>query len=80
MWQRITNPDLLIFLDASYEVATRRRNLDWRREDYAEQHYRLRHAREYANLYVFTDRMTPEEVASVVKNFIDLYKATGRVA
>ncbi len=75
MWQRITNPDLLIFLDASFEIATQRRNLDWRLEDYAEQHYRLRHAREHANLYLFTDPLTAEEVARIVKNFIDQYKA-----
>ncbi|MBI3737884.1 MAG: hypothetical protein HY258_02430, partial [Chloroflexi bacterium] len=29
MWQKITNPDLLIFLNSSFEVSTRRRRLNW---------------------------------------------------
>lgn len=61
MWQRITGPDLLIFLDASYQETIRRRQLNWTIEEYQEQHFRLRHAREHANLYLYTDGASPQE-------------------
>jgi deoxyadenosine/deoxycytidine kinase len=61
MWQRMTGPDLLIFLDASYQETIRRRQLNWTIEEYQEQHYRLRHAREHANLYLYTDGASPQE-------------------
>ncbi len=70
MWQRITNPDLLIFLDASYEMTMRRRRFNWLPEEYAEQQHRLRHAREHANLYVDTDPLTPQEVLAQVLAFL----------
>ncbi len=62
MWARLVKPDVLVFLDASFETCTRRRNLHWRREDYEEQQRRLAHARAHAHIYVNTDRLTPEEV------------------
>ena len=37
MWQRLTRPNLLIFLDASYPVTCRRRKLDWTEAVYAVQ-------------------------------------------
>ncbi len=71
MWQRITHPDVLIFLDASFEMATQRRRLNWRREDYDEQQHRLRHARKYAHLYLDTTEMTPDEVRDAVLAFLN---------
>lgn len=70
MWQRITNPDLLVFLDASYPETIRRRNLNWTIEEYNEQHRRLAHARQHANLYIFTDALTVEQVVSQVLDFL----------
>jgi cytidylate kinase len=70
MWQRITNPDLLIFLDASYPVTMRRRWLNWLPEEYQEQQHRLRHAREHANFYLDTDPLSPEEVLERVVAFL----------
>ncbi len=70
MWQRLTNPDLLIFLDASYPTTCKRRNIDWSQADYQEQQRRLAHARKHADLYVQTDEMTSEEVLQRVVNFI----------
>lgn len=70
MWQRITNPDLLIFLDASFEEATRRRKLNWTVEEYQEQHRRLTHARIHANLYIFTDPLTPDQVVEKIIAFL----------
>jgi hypothetical protein len=62
MWRRLTNPDILIYLDVSYENTILRRKLDWTFEEYAEQLHRLRHARQYADYYLDTNIMTFEEV------------------
>jgi thymidylate kinase len=72
MWKRITNPDILIFLDASFEVSTRRKSLDWTQEDYDEEQRRLSHARQFCDLYLFTDRMSPEEVLKAVLQTLGL--------
>jgi hypothetical protein len=70
MWQRITHPDLLIFLEASFEVCTRRRQLVWTREDYEEQHRRLAHARQHADLVIDTEELTIAEVFSKAVAFL----------
>lgn len=70
MWQRITNPDLLIFLDVSYPETMRRRRLNWNMDEYLEQHHRLRHAREHADFYLFTDPLKPDEVLAQVLAFL----------
>lgn len=62
MWQRLSRPDALIYLDASYETCTRRKRLDWLPSEHAEQLNRLRHAREYCDIYINTDSLTPEQV------------------
>lgn len=62
MWQKITNPDVLIFLDASFPVSTERRKLTWQKSDHDEQQRRLRHARQHASLLIDTDPLTPEQV------------------
>ncbi|HEX7432241.1 MAG TPA: hypothetical protein VF326_01180 [Anaerolineaceae bacterium] len=72
MWQRITNPDRLIFLDASFPVTIARRQHDCTLDDYLEQHHRLRHARQHADLYLLTDRLTPEEVVDHVLHFLGI--------
>lgn len=62
MWQRLTDPDLLIYLDASFEVCTRRKSLNWLRAEYEEQKKRLQHARAHCQVYIDTDTLTPHEV------------------
>ncbi len=71
MWKRLTNPDVLIFLDVSYPHTLRRRRLTWTAEEYQQQVYRLRHAREYANFYLDTDELTPIEVQSLVLEYLE---------
>ena len=71
MWKRISNPDVLIFLDASFPVSTARRKLNWNESDHAEQLRRLAHAREHADLIVATDSLSPDEVAERVLEFLD---------
>lgn len=70
MWQRVTQPDSLIYLDVSWEEALRRRPTDAGADWWAEQATRLRHAREHADLYVNTDGLTPEEVRRAVIAFL----------
>ena len=72
MWQRLTNPDLLIYLTVSYLLTIERRRLDWTVEEYTEQLHRLRHAREHANLYIDTDRLTPQQVLDQALSFLRL--------
>jgi deoxyadenosine/deoxycytidine kinase len=71
MWKKIGKPDLLVFLDASYEVSMRRRQLNWTPADYSEQQRRLAHARQHADFYIQTDSLIPEEVELQVVTFIE---------
>jgi cytidylate kinase len=70
MWKRISNPDILIFLDASFPVSTARRKLNWNEADHAEQLRRLLHARQHADLIVDTDPLRPDQVAARVLKFL----------
>jgi deoxyadenosine/deoxycytidine kinase len=62
MWKHVTNPDVLIFLECSYENSTSRRNLNWLPSDHEEQLRRLSHAYEHADIFINTNLLTPEEV------------------
>lgn len=75
MWQRITQPDLLIYLDVSWEVARRRRPTDVGADWWDEQAHRLRHARRCADLYLDTDGLTPDQVLDRTLAFL----AGGRI-
>ncbi len=70
MWKRISHPDLLIYLHASYEIATTRRRLNWTEAEYAEQLRRLEHARQHANLFIDTDGLTIEAVRQKAIDYI----------
>jgi hypothetical protein len=71
MWQRITQPDLLICLDASLEIIRQRRQDPelpaWLIEEECD---RLRHALEHRDLYVQTDTLTPDQVLERVLDFL----------
>lgn len=71
MWKRITNPDILIFLDVSYPLTLQRRKLDWTEANWAEQQRRLAHAREHADLYINTDNLSAEQVLETAIAFIE---------
>ncbi len=71
MWKRLTNPDILIFLEVSYENTIIRRKLNWTIEEYNEQLRRLRHARQYANLVLDTNPMDTIQVREAVISFIN---------
>lgn len=71
MWKRISNPDVLIFLQASFAISTARRKLNWNESDFAEQQRRLSHALAHADLIVDTDSLPPDEVARRVLEFLE---------
>lgn len=70
MWQKLSNPDLLIYLDVSYEASMKRRKLDWTQAEYDEQQRRLEHARQHADLYLNTDNLTIDQVLEKALDFI----------
>jgi thymidylate kinase len=71
MWQVITNPDILIFLDCSFENSTTRRKLNWLPADHEEQLRRLSHAREHANLVINTNDLDSD---AVLARALDYFK------
>lgn len=72
MWQRITRPNWLVFLDVSYPATIQRNALEWTLKEYEEQQRRLQHARAHADFYLFTDDLTPEQVAEKVGAFMEI--------
>ena len=70
MWLQIVHPDFLIFLDASFSITIHRRHLNWTEQEYQEQHRRLAHARQHADLYIFTDPLTSAQVILSVLEFL----------
>jgi deoxyadenosine/deoxycytidine kinase len=70
MWQRLVHPDILIYLDVSYPLTRRRRNMDWTETEYQEQLHRLRHARQYADLAIDTSQLSPAEILTQVLDFL----------
>lgn len=70
MWQRITNPDVLIFLQVSFPVSQERRPMNWNEAEYNEQQRRLAHALEHADLILDTDQMSIQEVSEQVLAFL----------
>jgi len=70
MWKRLGDPDLLIYLDVSYQVSMRRRPLNMSAAEFAEQVRRLRNAFGEADLYIHTDELSPSEVLQRVENYL----------
>ena len=70
MWQRITHPTVLIYLEASFSVCTGRRRLNWNEDDYAEQLRRLAHARQHADLIIRTDTLSISQVLETALTFL----------
>lgn len=70
MWQRITGPDVLIYLDVSQAVAERRKGRSFPAWEWQRLTERLAHARAHADLVVETDGLTPEQVLVRVLDFL----------
>ena len=71
MWKRLIEPDILIYLNVSYPLTLTRRNMDWTKAEYDEQLRRLSHAHKYADLFVDTDTLSPQEVFDQVQCYIN---------
>lgn len=71
MWQRLVNPDVLIYLSASFPVTLQRKSFSWTENDYQEQKYRLRNAIENADIHIDTDNLTPDEILTIVLRFLE---------
>lgn len=78
MWQRITKPDVLIYLDVSYGVAKARRpRITWGPERLVVQAERLAHARAHCDFYVDTDGVPAGVVAEKTLAFLASLMANG---
>lgn len=71
MWQKISRPDILIFLEASFPVSTARRKLTWQKKDHDEQLRRLSHARQHASVVIGTDHLTPDQVLQKALDYLE---------
>jgi len=63
MWQKITQPDILIYLDVDYEnTVARRPHNPGSPERHQEQQRRLAHARQHCDLYLDTNCLSPQQI------------------
>ena len=75
MWQRITRPDILVYLDVSYRAARLRRpHIDGGPERLDDQHFRLIHARSHCDYYLDTSELTPLQVRQAVLAFLQSWE------
>ena len=70
MWRRITNPDILIYLDVDYENTIKRSNLNWKPKDLKEQKNRLKNAISEADLIIDTSSLSIQEVLTKATSFL----------
>ncbi len=76
MWRRLVDPDVLIYLDLSYETYRARRPHDDAGPEYLDmQRARLAHAREHADLIIDTSEMGAEEVKAAVYELLPFSKS-----
>ena len=62
MWKRLSNPDILVFLEVSYEKTLERKKLNWTRGEYETQLKRLQHAFHHADIVINTESLDPRQV------------------
>lgn len=67
MWKRLTNPDILIFLEVSYTKTLTRKKLNWTIDEYNLQMQRLGNAYENADIRILTDDITPGQLIDLVE-------------
>ena len=71
MWRRLVDPDVLIYLDISYEALLERRPHFGERAYLEREKARLAHARTHADLVVDTSALLAEAVAARVAAFLE---------
>ena len=67
MWKRLTNPDILIFLEVSYTKTLTRKKINWTIDEYNLQMQRLGNAYENADIRILTDDITPGQLIDLVE-------------
>ena len=67
MWKRLTNPDILIFLEVSYTKTLTRKKLNWTIDEYNLQLQRLGNAYENADIRILTENITPGQLIDLVE-------------
>ena len=73
MWQRLSRPEVLVYLHVSHSVLRRRRRVDFNEDYLQEQLRRLEHSRRHCDVYVDTDDSGEDEVlAKVIAELDDL--------
>lgn len=70
MWKRLVDPDVLVYLDVSYQVSILRRPINLTQNDFDEQNQRLAQARKEANFYLHTDLLSIADVLESVLTFL----------
>lgn len=70
MWQKITAPDVLVYLDASLPEICTRLQVRWEESYIAEQKRRLEHASRHLDLYVDTDTLSTGQVLERCLDFL----------
>ncbi len=70
MWQRVTRPDVMIYLDASLATINARLKVNWEPEYLDEMNRRLTHARAHTDFFLDTNPLTIEEVCARVVTFL----------
>lgn len=70
MWAKIACPDILLYLNVSFDIATKRKKISLSEREFNEQIRRLRHARQHADLVVETDKLTIDDVYNTATSFL----------
>jgi deoxyadenosine/deoxycytidine kinase len=71
MWRQMTNPDILIYLEASLQTICARLNVTWEQCYIDEQKRRLNDARAHTQFVLITDDLSRERVASRVVELLE---------
>lgn len=71
MWKKIVNPNILIFLDVTYQETLERSDMKWEEKEYETQQQRLANAKENAHLYILTDDFSEAEVLEKMLEFLE---------
>jgi len=73
MWKKLSNPDVLIYLDVSYVNTVIRKNINWTEKEFKIQGARLKHAYNNADLVICTDKLSINGVLFRVLEFVGAY-------
>jgi hypothetical protein len=72
MWNKVSQPDVLLYLDVNFaNVQARRPDPSFNPRDLAEQERRLIHARANCDLYIDTNKLLPDDVRKKSLEFLE---------